>query len=262
MSQDLLRVFDEAAENLPYGRQAVIEVVGGAGAGKTTLLAAAMRRLTGRGVPVRAGSAAPGERGIPFQVFLHAFGQAAPVDAGGDERFWDAAAARAGRDPVTFDQFRLCRAGRRRIAGRVRDGLVLILDDLQWADPLSADLIAHLLRYPVPAPLVLVLAYRPQARAGWDGAARRARLGDRPTRLELGPGPAGGPAPGAPPAALSGLTDRQREIARLAGTGATTRAIARQLSVSPRTVDAHLSRIYRTLDIGSRAGLAALVAHG
>ena len=40
---------------------------------------------------------------------------------------------------------------------------------------------------------------------------------------------------------------------------ATRPAIWRELFVSPRTVDAHLSHIYRKLDINTRARLAALV---
>jgi DNA-binding CsgD family transcriptional regulator len=60
--------------------------------------------------------------------------------------------------------------------------------------------------------------------------------------------------------ALSTLTNRERQIAGLAGTGMRTREIAEQLSVSPRTVDVHLSRIYRKLDVSSRAALARLLA--
>jgi DNA-binding CsgD family transcriptional regulator len=40
----------------------------------------------------------------------------------------------------------------------------------------------------------------------------------------------------------------------------TSRRIAEQLFVSPRTVDAHLSHIFRKLEIGTRAKLAALMA--
>ena len=42
--------------------------------------------------------------------------------------------------------------------------------------------------------------------------------------------------------------------------GLTSRAIADELFISPRTVDAHLSHIYRKLDISTRAKLAAMVA--
>jgi DNA-binding CsgD family transcriptional regulator len=61
---------------------------------------------------------------------------------------------------------------------------------------------------------------------------------------------------------LSKLTRRERQIALIAGTGVTTRLIARELFLSPRTVDAHLARIYRKLNVASRTGLAALVARG
>jgi DNA-binding CsgD family transcriptional regulator len=62
------------------------------------------------------------------------------------------------------------------------------------------------------------------------------------------------------PAALRVLTERQREVAVLVGQGATSKAVARALRISPHTVDVHLARIYRVLGVSSRAGLAALVA--
>ncbi|MER7952977.1 AAA family ATPase [Streptomyces sp. NPDC096079] len=59
---------------------------------------------------------------------------------------------------------------------------------------------------------------------------------------------------------LEVLTGREREVAREAGTGRRTREIAEALGLSPRTVEVHLSRIYRKLEIGSRAELARLMA--
>lgn len=58
---------------------------------------------------------------------------------------------------------------------------------------------------------------------------------------------------------LAVLTEREREIAVIASGGQPTREIASQLRVSPRTVDVHLSRIYRKLNVNSRAALAARV---
>jgi DNA-binding NarL/FixJ family response regulator len=49
-------------------------------------------------------------------------------------------------------------------------------------------------------------------------------------------------------------------VAELVAEGLTSRQIAEQLFVSPRTVDAHLSHIFRKLEIASRAKLAALMA--
>nr|WSZ99714.1 AAA family ATPase [Streptomyces sp. NBC_00857] len=59
---------------------------------------------------------------------------------------------------------------------------------------------------------------------------------------------------------LSTLTNREREVAGLASTGTRTRDIAKELGLSPKTVDVHLSRIYRKLNVRSRTELAWLVA--
>ncbi|WP_344663491.1 helix-turn-helix transcriptional regulator [Catenulispora yoronensis] len=59
--------------------------------------------------------------------------------------------------------------------------------------------------------------------------------------------------------ALSALTNREREIAVAVSTGRRTREIAEDLHLSPRTVDVHLTRIYRKLDLSSRAALTKLI---
>jgi DNA-binding CsgD family transcriptional regulator len=55
------------------------------------------------------------------------------------------------------------------------------------------------------------------------------------------------------------LTEREREIAMLASTGMTSVEIARELYLSVRTVDGHLGRVYRKLDLSNRAGLTRAV---
>ncbi|MEU1185431.1 BREX system ATP-binding domain-containing protein [Streptomyces sp. NPDC005820] len=64
-------------------------------------------------------------------------------------------------------------------------------------------------------------------------------------------------ARGAHPLGL--LSDREREIVDLATAGLRTREIAERLFLSPRTVETHLSRIYRKLDVSSRLALSDLV---
>ncbi|MGV9316995.1 AAA family ATPase [Streptomyces sp. NPDC003691] len=59
---------------------------------------------------------------------------------------------------------------------------------------------------------------------------------------------------------LTGLSSREREVAVLAGMGLKTKEVAQRLSLSPRTVDSHLHRIYRKLDITSRASLVRILA--
>ena len=67
----------------------------------------------------------------------------------------------------------------------------------------------------------------------------------------------GGPEPAS---ALDRLTAAERQVADRVADGLTSREIAGELFVSPRTVDAHLTHIYRKLDINTRARLAAIVA--
>ncbi|MGW0810816.1 AAA family ATPase [Nonomuraea sp. NPDC002799] len=56
------------------------------------------------------------------------------------------------------------------------------------------------------------------------------------------------------------LTAREYEIARIAATGKRTKEIAKELSLSARTVEVHLSRIYRKLHVNSRAALVSKMA--
>ncbi|MFC9243883.1 ATP-binding protein [Streptomyces sp. NPDC057136] len=58
---------------------------------------------------------------------------------------------------------------------------------------------------------------------------------------------------------LTELTSREREVAELAAEGLKTRDIAQRLLVSPRTVDAHLTRIYSKLGINTRAALVRMM---
>jgi DNA-binding NarL/FixJ family response regulator len=59
---------------------------------------------------------------------------------------------------------------------------------------------------------------------------------------------------------LGSLTKAELAVSQLVAEGLTSRQIAEKLFVSPRTVDAHLSHIFRKLEIASRAKLAALMA--
>lgn len=55
-----------------------------------------------------------------------------------------------------------------------------------------------------------------------------------------------------------GLTRREMEVLGLLARGLTNHEIARQLSLSVRTVEAHLTHIYTKLDVGSRTEAALL----
>ncbi len=58
---------------------------------------------------------------------------------------------------------------------------------------------------------------------------------------------------------ISNLSERAMQIAVLAGEGLTNAEIGKQLGISPHTVMTHLSKIYKRLNVRSRAELAKVV---
>ena len=67
----------------------------------------------------------------------------------------------------------------------------------------------------------------------------------------------------APVATLTAaLTPQELQVALLVADGATNRDAATRLFLSAKTIEAHLSSVYRKLGLRSRAQLAALVARG
>ncbi|WP_305788022.1 LuxR C-terminal-related transcriptional regulator [Symbioplanes lichenis] len=118
----------------------------------------------------------------------------------------------------------------------------------------SCSLTMHMLR-DTAAMLALgkELAGRASASATYLKAAEQQRMVE-----ELSSRPADGRDPG-PWAAV--LTNREYEIASIASTGTRTKEIAQQLNLSARTIEAHLSHIYRKLGVSSRAALANLMLH-
>jgi DNA-binding NarL/FixJ family response regulator len=51
------------------------------------------------------------------------------------------------------------------------------------------------------------------------------------------------------------LTDRELEVVRLAVRGLANKQIARQLRISPRTVEGHLNHVFEKVGTGSRTEL-------
>jgi DNA-binding CsgD family transcriptional regulator len=83
-----------------------------------------------------------------------------------------------------------------------------------------------------------------------------ARLWAEATSAELG---RVGLRPAAPVGA-SGITAAEARVAELVAAGRSNREVAGELFMSPKTVEAHLSRIYRKLGVRSRAELAHKLA--
>lgn len=55
------------------------------------------------------------------------------------------------------------------------------------------------------------------------------------------------------------LTERERQIARMAGHGVSNRDIAKDIGVSVRTVEGHLYQVFAKLSVSSRRDLLGLI---
>nr|WP_308016286.1 LuxR C-terminal-related transcriptional regulator [Nonomuraea aurantiaca] len=99
---------------------------------------------------------------------------------------------------------------------------------------------------------------RTHLRTAWETFERAgARPWARRAREELRVAGESGQAP--PAAVLDALTPQELRIAGLVADGLSSKQIAAQLFLSPRTVEYHLYKIYPKLGIGSRTDLARLV---
>ena len=157
-------------EEVRRGRAQGLLVVGAAGIGKTRLLAEAVQLATAQGV--RAGSCAclPLTASLPFDAvlgLLRGFGEPIRLPAEGSSRevFGDVVA---------------------RLEGLASAGPVLLcVDDLQWSDSATLELVHYCLARLTDLPIGWVLAARPDAEAGLLGhRLERAGLVDR---IELKP---------------------------------------------------------------------------
>jgi DNA-binding CsgD family transcriptional regulator len=198
-----LRAVDQILDELEEGRAGAIELAGEAGIGKTRLLRELALRAEARGYLVLGGAAAELERDLPFAVFVDALDQyAAGLEsqrlAGLDDQvrtelaqvfpsLWALAGAR--RAAPQHERYRSHRAVRALLEQLARTRpLVLILDDLHWADPASVELLGALLRRPPGAPVGMALALRPlRLSERLQSALERARRSDTLARVELAP---------------------------------------------------------------------------
>lgn len=201
------------------GRPAVLELVGDAGIGKTAVAAAVAAHAESAGVRVLRARAAAFERDVPYGLWIDLLDgaiEALPpmaLDGLGDERTRElarilpalatsggiggagasgsratgsAAADSSAEAPAVVAsseaRFRLHRAvGALLAALASRTPLVLVLDDLHWADPAGLELVLHLLRHPPDAGVLIVLTTRPGVAAGAIAEAAR----DVPDRAQL-----------------------------------------------------------------------------
>ena len=145
------------------------------GTGKTRLLAELSARAEAREHLVLVGRGSELERELPFGVWVAALDDHVAalgpdrVEALVGDRAAELArvlpsAAPGGDVPLgglQDERFRAHRAVRALLVGlAARTPVVIVLDDIHWADEASLELIVHLLRRPAPARILTALAFR------------------------------------------------------------------------------------------------------
>jgi DNA-binding CsgD family transcriptional regulator len=170
-------MFDQALTDLERGGSVAIEVVGEPGIGKTRLLSELGRTADARGQLVLSGSASELESDVPFWLFVDALDEyvhglkphrvAALADTTRAElaTVFPSLSAPATHPEVALqhERYRSHRAVRE-LLERLADTqpLVLLLDDVHWADPASLELLGALLHRPPSAPVLIAVALRPR----------------------------------------------------------------------------------------------------
>lgn len=147
---------------LGAGPAQVLVLTGETGIGKSTLLAVIRERAAAAGHRVLSGTAVEFQADVPFVVVEDALGDAlGPLADGG---------------ALAAERHTAYRAVGRALQELARERpVVLLLDDLHWADPASVELVAHLLRRRPEGPILIALAMRPaQAAPPLAAAVQRA----------------------------------------------------------------------------------------
>ena len=202
---DELRRASEALDAIAAGAPRAVAVAGDPGIGKTRLLDEIGSIAERRGQLVLRGRAAEFERDLPFGVFVDALDEhlrmLAPdkVHRLGKElqtelarlfpSLADLAVLAGPAGPVLHDErYRAHRAVRdllERLA--VAKPLVMLFDDLHWADHASVELLSALLRRPPSAAVLIVVSLRPrQAGALLGSVVEHAVRENLLLRLDLG----------------------------------------------------------------------------
>jgi tetratricopeptide (TPR) repeat protein len=181
-----LAALDECLATVARRRYAAVEIAGEPGIGKTRLLAELEARAQRQGFVVLTGSASELESDLPFGVFVDALDEYLyALEPHGFAPELGAVFPSLRRGDAQHDRYQLHRAVRELLETLAAPKpLVLILDDLHWADSGAVELLGALLRRPPAAGVLLALALRPrQVPERLAGPLQRAA---DLTRIELG----------------------------------------------------------------------------
>ena len=199
-----LAALERALDELAPGAARAVGLWGEPGIGKSRLLSELAARARERGMPVLAGRAAELERDLPFALLADALeplvhgelsrkvrgletGQLRELAAVLPAAEWLADVEGA---PASGERHRTARAVRElleRLAGE--RPLALLLDDVQWADPASRDVLALLFHRPPRGQVLLGLAGRSGRAPELEAALAAAERDGAALVLELGPLP-------------------------------------------------------------------------
>src|SRR5499427_5157375 len=193
----LARILDE----LDRGCPGAVAVAGEPGIGKTRLLRELAARAGARGYLVLSGAASEFEHDLPFSVFVDALDKYVAgleperlavlddqVRAELAHVFPSLWALAAGREvALQHERYRSHRAVRELLERLATPTpLVLVLDDVHWADSASAELLGALLRRPPATAVLIALALRPrQTPERLSAPLERAHREGMLTRIEL-----------------------------------------------------------------------------
>ena len=197
-----LAAFDQALGEVDQGIPSAIVLIGEPGIGKTRFLAEFAHSADQNGRLILAGSASELERDLPFSVFVDALDEylrgLSPDRLAGLEKDVRtelshvfpslSALGTASGVALQHERYRSHRAVRALLEELAKTrSLVLVLDDVHWADSASVELLGALLRRPPSAGVLIVLAVRPhQMVERLSAAIERADRAGAVVRIELG----------------------------------------------------------------------------
>ncbi len=226
------------------GAAATIAVTGPARSGKSAVLRAVV--ADHQDWLVLWASCLPLGSPIPFGVVYQWFAGLARVAGEGGEPFDGPGAAlldlveRGAAEAEAAEISYAVRWAVARLAARQR--VLLVVDDLQWADTASATVIGHLVSLLSPEPIALLCSIRDQRGESQSPVVEAILHAASVVSLRRGT-----------------LTPAELRVAMLAASGLSNREIAARLYVTVKTVEFHLSGCFRKLGATTRGELANLL---